>query len=161
MRQAESLAMPCRSLTGALVGYAPEVLNAKDNTLRHTVFICSTCLKDNETRPKGAELATALKEIFAKSDNHAIRDFNIETFECMSACANPTAISFRADGKAAYMFAGIDPAKDRNDILAFAKLYIAAKDGWIKDARPCGRLRHCLLGCIPAHDTAKPVIASD
>jgi predicted metal-binding protein len=97
-----------------------------------------------------------LKVIFAKAKEPEIRDFNIETFECMSACANPTAISFRAKGKAAYMLSGIDPVKDRQDILAFARLYIAAKDGWIEDARPCGRLRHCLLGRIPAEPVIVP-----
>ncbi len=122
----------------------------KDKLLRHTVFICSTCRANDETTPKGEALAAALKAIFAKAKEPEIRDFNIETFECMSACANPMAISFRAKGKAAYMFSGIDPVKDQQDILAFARLYIAAKDGWIEDARPCGRLRHCLLGRIPA-----------
>jgi predicted metal-binding protein len=147
----------CRSLTGTLEGYATEVINAKDNMLRHTVFICSTCQNGDEAQPKGDELAMALKAIFTKSDDPAVRDFNIETFACMSACANPMAISFRAHGKAAYMFSGINPAKDQNDILAFAKLYVAAKDGWIEDARPCGRLRHCLLGRIPAD----PVMVSE
>jgi len=118
--------------------------------LGHTVFICSTCRQDDEDTPKGVALADALKHIFANADAAEIRDFNIETFECMSACANPVAVSFRAEGKAAYMFSGIDPVKDQNDILAFARLYIAAKDGWIEDARPCGRLRFCLLGRIPA-----------
>ena len=79
-----------------------------------------------------------------------IKAFEIETFECMSACSRPNAISFRAAGKAAYLFADIDPETDKGDILAFAKLYSDAPDGWIEDARPCGRLRHCLLGRIPA-----------
>ncbi len=148
--------MSCRNLTGALVGYATEVLNVKANKLRHTVFICSTCLKDDEDTPKGVALAEALKGVFAASSKAEIRDFNIETFECMSACANPVAVSFRAKGKAAYMFSGIDPAKDQQDILAFARLYIAAKDGWIEDARPCGRLRFCLLGRIPADPITAP-----
>jgi predicted metal-binding protein len=106
--------------------------------------------------PKGAALADALKDMFTASDIAEIRDFNIETFECMSACVNPVAISFRAKGKAAYMFSGIDPEKDQQDILAFACLYIAAKDGWIEDARPCGRLRFCLLGRIPADPITAP-----
>ena len=118
--------------------------------MHHTVFICSTCRSEAEASPKGAALANDLKSIFANADEAAIRNFNIETFECMSACSKPVAISFRAEGKAAYMFAGIDPATDQRDILAFARLYAMAKDGWIEDARPCGRLRFCLLGRIPA-----------
>ncbi len=125
-------------------------LTAKETPLRHTVFICSTCRADGEAMPKGAALADELRQLFANADDAAVADFNVETFECMSACANPVAISFRANGKAAYMFAGIDPVKDQRDILAFARLYTAAKDGWIEDARSCGRLRFCLLGRIPA-----------
>ena len=77
------------------------------------------------------------------------------THQSYKVKANPTAISFRAKGKAAYLFSGIDPATDHDDILAFADLYQAADDGWIEDARPCGRLRFCLIGRIPAQD-AKP-----
>jgi predicted metal-binding protein len=138
-------------------GLTAAITNVRDNSLHHTVFICSTCRKDDETIPKGDALAADMKAVFAKSSDAAIRDFKIEAYECMSACANPMAISFRAQGKAAYMFSGVDPVKDQQDILAFAKLYIAAKDGWIEDARPCGRLRHCLLGRIPAD----PVMVSE
>lgn len=156
MGKAESLAGVLPDFGACVSGYETITLTWKDKPLRHTVFICSTCLKDDETTPKGESLAAELKAVFAKSSEAAIRDFNIETFACMSACANPTAISFRAKGKAAYMFAGVDPATDQDDILAFAKLYIAAKDGWIEDARPCGRLRFCLLGRIPADPVMVP-----
>ena len=98
----------------------------------------------------GDVLAATMQDIFLAADEPDIRAFEIKTFECMSACAQPNAISFRAEGKAAYLFADVDPVKDKDDILAFAKLYVDAKDGWIEDARPCGRLRHCLLGRIPA-----------
>lgn len=98
----------------------------------------------------GTLLAEKLAELFAQSNIPAIQDFNITTHECLSACADPIALSFRANGKAAYLFAGIDAHQDANDILEFAKLYVASSDGWIEDARPAGRLRHCLRGRIPA-----------
>lgn len=122
----------------------------KVTILSHSLFICSTCRKGAEELPKGDALAAALKDIFASSDDPEIKAFEIETFECMSACSKATAISFRAAGKVAYLFADVNPETDKDDILAFAKLYIDAADGWIEDARPCGRLRHCLLGRIPA-----------
>ncbi|WP_284378578.1 DUF1636 domain-containing protein [Amylibacter marinus] len=118
--------------------------------MSHTLFICSTCSPKGEADARGAALADDLRALFTTSDMPQIRDFIIETQECMSACADPVAISFRSAGKAAYIFAGIDPERDHADILAFAKLYIEAPDGWIVDARPCGRLRHCLRGRIPA-----------
>ncbi len=146
---------PCVVLKGGLLDWHLILFDAKEKLLRHTVFICSTCRENDEAAPKGEGLAFELKALFANSDNPKIRDFDVQTFECMSACANPTAISFRANGKAVYLFSGIDPATDHNDILAFADLYQAAADGWIEDARPCGRLRFCLIGRIPAQD-AKP-----
>ena len=116
----------------------------------HTLFICSTCCADDEAAPRGEELALALRQVFGAADDVAVRGFDIRTFACMSACANPNVISFRAEGKAVYLFAGVDPVADRDDILAFARLYLAAPDGWIEDARACGRLRYCLTGRIPA-----------
>lgn len=98
----------------------------------------------------GAAFADELRQLFAKSTDPEIQEFIIVTHECMSACAEPIALSFRAAGKAVYLFSGIDAVKDANDILAFAKLYCAAPDGWIEDARPAGRLRHLLRGRIPA-----------
>jgi predicted metal-binding protein len=118
--------------------------NAGDTVLVHKLTICSTCLNDGDTSPKGAALAQELRVLLAE------RDFDVETVECMNACALPTAISFRAGGKAAYLFAGIKPETDQSDIVAFADLYADAKDGLIEDARPCGRLRQLLVGRIPS-----------
>ena len=89
--------------------------NAKATDLRHTVFICSTCRKDDEATPKGDELAASIKDLLVKSDDPALQDFEVETFECMSACDKPNAISFRAPGKAAYLFSGVDPEGDQQD----------------------------------------------
>ena len=116
----------------------------------HKLHICSTCQKDPQTDPRGETLAAELRDLFANSDDADIRAISIETVECMSMCDTPTALSFRASDKAAYLFSGIDPTADHDDILAFAKLYTASADGWIDDARPCGRLRFCLTGRIPA-----------
>ena len=69
--------------------------------------------------------------------------------ECLNACGRPLALSVRAEGKAAYLFGGVEADQDA-DILAFAALYREAPLGEVADARACGRLRHCLLGRIPA-----------
>jgi predicted metal-binding protein len=69
---------------------------------------------------------------------------------CLNQCAKPVAISFRATGKTAYLFAGVDPARQVAEIATFAQMYAASLDGEIADARPCGDLRFCLIGRIPA-----------
>jgi predicted metal-binding protein len=121
---------------------------ARENAVRHRVIVCTTCLAANAAEPRGDALVAALRGAFA--DDPVLADFSVEAHECLSACAQPNALSFRAEGKAVYLFSGVDPVADRDDIAAFARLYVAAPDGWIEDARPAGRLRFCLVGRIPA-----------
>jgi predicted metal-binding protein len=83
-------------------------------------------------------------------DRAGLADLTVDTVACLNACAEPTALSFRAVGKWAYLFSNVDPLCDGADVVAFARLYLNSKDGEITDARACGRLRHCLRGRIPA-----------
>ena len=70
--------------------------------------------------------------------------------DCMQVCGRPVAVSFRGAGKAAYLFAGVDPVAQVEEIVVFAGLYRDSKSGIVEDARPCGELRLCLVGRIPA-----------
>ncbi len=63
--------------------------------------------------------------------------------------ARPALMALQAPGRGAYLFHDLRPA-DAGDIAATIRAYLAAPDGWIMDARPCGRLRHCLKLRIPA-----------
>ena len=112
--------------------------------MAHTVFICTTCA-ELDGDPKGAALIADVSARLAP-----LGDFEVRGQECLNACDKPTALAFRAEGKAAYLFAGVDAETDGADVEAFAKLYADAPDGWIEDARPAGKLRFCLIGRIPA-----------
>lgn len=70
--------------------------------------------------------------------------------DCMNGCGAPVSMALQAPGRATYFFAGVDPEADRADIIGTLRAYLAAPAGWIEDARPCGRLRHCLKGRVPA-----------
>jgi predicted metal-binding protein len=72
----------------------------------------------------------------------------IVTTDCMSGCTRPSTLSFRASGKTAYLFGDLTDA-DLPDLLAFARLYAAAPDGNLADARPLGALRHKAIARIP------------
>lgn len=74
---------------------------------------------------------------------------SVERTECMNVCDAPVTLAVRARGKVAYLFTGVDPDRPE-EIEAFAKLYSDAPRGEIADARPCGELRFCLVGRIPA-----------
>jgi len=67
---------------------------------------------------------------------------------CMNVCDRPVTVAARAEGKAAYLFGGVEAA-DAEALTTFAEMYAGAPDGVIADARPLGRLRFCLIGRIP------------
>ena len=75
---------------------------------------------------------------------------DVALVDCLHVCGRPVGVSFRGPGKAAYLFAGVDPVAQVDEIIAFAGLYSAAEGGVVEDARPCGQLRLCLVGRIPA-----------
>lgn len=107
----------------------------------HRIVICTTCEGKD-----GVSFANRLRRALADS----AMEYDVRTHECMSSCAHPLAVAFAAPDKATYLFRDIDPDMDLTDTLAFARLYAQSPDGWIDDARPAGRLRHCLAGRIPA-----------
>lgn len=106
------------------------------------VYVCDTCAAPAEA-PKGAAFAGALRAAEPKG-------VEIRTVSCLNMCNAPLALALRAPGKVAYLFSGVQPDTDVADTLALIRLYRAAPDGVITDARPAGRLRFCLAGRIPA-----------
>ncbi|HEX9857340.1 MAG TPA: DUF1636 domain-containing protein [Paracoccaceae bacterium] len=72
----------------------------------------------------------------------------VEGIACMSGCARPSAVAFRAAGKTAYLFGDLTPA-DLPDLVRFAGLYADSPDGEFADARPLGALRNKALARIP------------
>ncbi|HVG49166.1 MAG TPA: DUF1636 family protein [Rubellimicrobium sp.] len=74
----------------------------------------------------------------------------VRLVECLNACGAPLALAVTGEGKATYLFGGLDPEEQVQEVLAFAALYREAPEGEVADARPCGRLRFCLRGRIPA-----------
>jgi len=105
-----------------------------------TIFICAGC------DAAAAGLAASLREALDRA-GLAIR---VAEPECMNVCARPVTVAARAPGKDAYLFGDVDPARDLDGLIAFARLYAAAPDGAIADARPLGDLRTRLIGKIPA-----------
>lgn len=69
---------------------------------------------------------------------------------CLFACGRPLALAVAGEGKATYLFAGVDPEAQAEEVAAFLRLFREAPAGEVADARAAGRLRFCLLGRIPA-----------
>ena len=75
---------------------------------------------------------------------------SVGTTDCMIVCGQPVTVAFRQEGKAAYLFSGVDPDTQIEELATFARLYAEAPDGVVDDVRPCGELRFRLIGRIPA-----------
>ena len=99
------------------------------------ITVCATCREG-----AGAALADYLKE----------RGVAVRLVECLSACSAPLALAVTGEGKASYLFGGVDPEAQAEEVVAFMGLYRDAPKGEVADARPCGALRFCLRGRIPA-----------
>ena len=109
--------------------------------MTHQIVVCSTC-----DGADGKAFADALRDgLRAAGLSYEVRDW-----DCLSNCGKPLSLAFKAADKATYLFGDIDPVRDIDDAVAFARMYAASADGWIEDARAAGRLRHCLVGRVPA-----------
>ena len=98
------------------------------------LHLCATCRPGTDT--------TTLRTALGGTAELRLHD-------CLNVCGQPAALSLQGNGMA-YLFAGIDPVTDAADIAATVRTYAASPGGTITDARPCGRLRHCLIGRLPA-----------
>ena len=105
------------------------------------VIICDTCAAPGQA-PQGEAFAEKLRA-------HVTESVSVVTVSCMNQCDRPVSLALRDDGKDVYLFHSVDPARDLDDTLALIDLYAQAEGGTIEDARPAGRLRHCLAGRVP------------
>ncbi|MEM7319229.1 MAG: DUF1636 family protein [Pseudomonadota bacterium] len=108
---------------------------------RAAIHLCSTCNPDRADADRCA-LQAAIDAAGLPAD--------VREQACMNACAAPVSLALQGTGMATYFFCGIEPAQDRDDIVSTVRHFLQSPQGWFEDARPCGRLRHCLAGRVPA-----------
>lgn len=114
---------------------------------RMRIVVCATCDPDAGGEGGGRFLRSLRQALDRDGLGDAV---DLASVDCMGACAEPVALALQGEGRASYLFSGVSPLQDVADILSTCREYLAAPDGWIVDARPCGRLRLCLRGRIPA-----------
>ena len=89
---------------------------------------------------------------FAATLGKALAEAGLEAeiggVDCMSGCTRPSTVAFRDTGKTAYLFGDVTE-DDLTDLVTFARLYDAAPDGNLADARPLGALRQKAIARIP------------
>jgi predicted metal-binding protein len=101
--------------------------------MTHHIILCRTC-------PAGQSLGLALSA--------AITGYSLTETDCMSGCTRQSTATFHAPGKTAYLFGDLSEG-DIPDLITFAALYLASRDGTFADARPLGALRTKAIARIP------------
>ncbi|WP_156477467.1 DUF1636 family protein [Falsihalocynthiibacter arcticus] len=107
------------------------------------ILICSTCQGERSRKVEGDTLNDALRRAGLADQ------VNVEFAGCIGSCIAPVSIGLQGDGRASYVFSGIDLLKDADDIAATCRVYLNTRKGWIVDAHVCGRLRECLQTRLP------------
>ena len=120
-------------------------MSAFENETPVVLRLCATCETADFERDREI-VVRSLREAELHSRVRVVRA------DCLGGCENPASLSLQSQGRASYVFSGIDCASDGGDIAATCQQYLEADTGWIVDARKCGRLRDCLRARIPALD---------
>lgn len=106
------------------------------------LLLCTTC--------RGALSVAARDSLRSELEARWAGLVRLRDHACMNGCATPTSMALQGTGRATYFFTDVDPIADQDDMLATVQTYLDSLDGWIEDARSCGRLRFCLKGRVPA-----------
>lgn len=104
---------------------------------RATLGVCETCAP--------VDLGPMRRALEDAGLGHRVR---VTALPCMNACGNPVSMSLQGPGLATCLFSGVAPDDDLADIVITVQLWLDSPAGWIGDARPCGRLRHLLIGRV-------------
>ena len=108
------------------------------------VLICSSCVGSRSRQAEEAALRTALQQA-------GLTDLvRLEFGGCFNACSEPVAIGLQGEGRASYVFSGIDLERDADALAATCRAFLDARKGWIIDGHACGRLRNFLRARVPA-----------
>ena len=130
-------------------------LTGMETQPRTTIYVCMSCVGRPGARRPGPALLRALRGALA-ADAALAGVVDLRGIDCMSGCTRPCALAIRGEGKASYLFGDIEPQRDVADILATARAFHAAGDGWITDGHLCGRLRYCAIARIPPPPKPRP-----
>lgn len=86
---------------------------------QHSILICSKC----RGAPDAQRFRQALEAL-------APEGMTFRAVECMAGCDTPLTVGFQADGKASYLFGGIETPDDLQALGVFAHQYLASRTGW-------------------------------
>ncbi|MCA1440301.1 DUF1636 family protein [Ensifer sp. IC4062] len=122
---------------------------ANSDFRQHKITLCTDCRFIGGPCRRGAELLAQLNRSVSALGPPLDRNFSIAGTVAMTACTRPCTIAFQATGKATYLFGGISPEEDIDDLVSFAA---ACAEGEAFDAspHPASLLKGKSLASMPA-----------
>lgn len=116
----------------------------------HKITVRTSCKhKGTECRP-GFDLIKMLRAAINAAGNAIPEDFEVSGVACMAGCDRPCTVAYYDSHKATYLFGGIDPAVDIDDLVTFAQQYAYLHDGWCSSVNRPGKLRKSTPARVPS-----------
>jgi predicted metal-binding protein len=109
-----------------------------------TIFVCVKC-RQGEALP-GLGFLDAVRARLSEAEREIIA---VEPVACLSVCTAPSTVALMGAGRWSYVLKGLEGEAHIDDLLAAARLYIAAEDGRVpKEGRPAS-FKSCLVARTP------------
>ncbi|MEH2290105.1 DUF1636 family protein [Nostoc sp.] len=99
---------------------------------QHTIFVCKSCHRSSEERPKHqpADGSILLDKIKTLCDEKLTSDkLEIKPVECLWACSQGCVVSVSSQDKPTYLFINLPPEESPTALLEFMQLYIKSRKG--------------------------------
>jgi predicted metal-binding protein len=120
---------------------------------RPVLHVCVTCRAgaacDDGRDPPGARLYGRLQRLNAD----AAAPLDLRPVACLAACDRGCTAAISMPGQFGYLLGGLSAAI-AGDVLDYARLYPAAKNGFVLLSKRAPSLRDSILGRMPASDVA-------
>lgn len=121
--------------------------------LKHTLFVCQSCDRSSEERPKEqpAGGTRLLEQLNALGTEHIqFNKFEIQPVGCLWTCDKPCAVAFCAPHKPTYLFTTLPTDQTAPALLEFGKRYLDNNTGDIPWKQFPEALQSVSIAKVPA-----------
>ncbi len=121
--------------------------------LKHTLFVCQSCHRSSEERPKDqpTDGDRLLKQLnILRTEQLKSEDFEIQPIGCLWTCDKPYAVAFSAPHKPTYLFTTLPTDETAPSLLKFGQLYLDSNTGDIPWKQFPEMLQSVSIAKIPA-----------
>jgi predicted metal-binding protein len=120
---------------------------------KHTLFICKSCHRSEEERPKGqpADGKVLLGQLTSRAAQMKTADLDVKPVGCLWACSRGCVVALASSNKLAYLLSDLPLEGDYAEaLLQTTQLDIKSKKGSFNWEKMPKLLESCLFAQIPA-----------